>query len=166
MRTILAGGCLLLASVLCLTQDRAVDAKEKAALDKGQNVLISTFDSALPKVSLRYFLESESDGAKINWEVNDCGEQTGDPAVDRERDVPTCVEASFTLKDKRTIDVMVAVGSVKTGLAIKPTLFSCTITDENGTRTLKLIELPAQIHRGRPQAPQRNRDPDVGNRVS
>ncbi len=137
---------------------------QKAALDKGQNVLISTFDSALPKVTLKYFLESESDGAKIEWEVNDCGEQTGDPAVDHDRDVPTCVEASFTLKDKRTVDVMVAVGSEKTGIATKPTLFSCTITDENGTRSVKLIELPAKIHRGRQHAPQRDRDPDVGNR--
>jgi hypothetical protein len=60
--------------------------------------------------------------------------------------------------------VIVAVGSAKTGIANKPTLFSCTITDENGTRSLKLIELPAQIQRGRQKVPQRERDPNVGNR--
>jgi hypothetical protein len=59
MRTILVGSCLLLFSQLFVAQDHANDVTQKAALDKGQTVLISTFDSALPKVTLKYFLESE-----------------------------------------------------------------------------------------------------------
>lgn len=122
-----------------------------AAIERAQNVVVSTFDSSLPKVSLKYFLESEAEGAKVAWEMNDCGEQTGDRTVDRVRDLPTCVEASFTLKDNRTVSVVVGVGSVKKGISGEPKLFSATITDENGTHAIRLIELPAKVHRGKPK---------------
>jgi len=162
MRTTLLG-CLLLLTMIYVAQDARENRRDKATIDRAQNVLVSNFDSSLPKVSLKFFLESESEGAKVSWEVNDCGEQTGDPAIDRGRDIPTCVEASFTLKDKRTVNVMIAVGTVKKGLSGEPSLFSSTITDDKGTRSVKLIELPAQIHRGRQKPSPADRAPVVGN---
>jgi hypothetical protein len=165
MRTTLLG-CLLLFATIYAAQETREDKRDKAAIERAQSVLVSTFDSSLPKVSLKFFLESEGEGAKVSWEVNDCGEQTGDPAVDRGRDIPTCVEASFTLKDKRTVDVMTAVGTVKKGITGAPTLFSSTITDENGTHAVKLIELPAQIHRGRQKHSPADRAPVVGNMLA
>src|SRR4051794_10770175 len=107
--------CLLTLSTLLAAQNSSEINSHKAAIERAQNVLVSTFDRSLPKVTLKFFLESESEGAKIEWEVNDCGEQTGDPAVNRGRDIPTCVEANFKLKDQRSVDVMVAVGTVKKG---------------------------------------------------
>ena len=77
--------------------------------------------------------------------------------------MPTCVEASFTLKDRRSVDVMVAVGTVKKGFSGAPTLFSTTITDESGTHAVKLIELPAKIHRARPKNSPSDRAPVIGN---
>lgn len=136
---------------------------EQAAIERAQDVLVSKFDSSLPRVSLKFFLESEAEGTKISWEMNDCGEQTGDPSVDRGRDMPTCVEASFTLKDQRTVDVMVAVGTSKKGIAGDVTLFSATLTDETGTHVIKLIELPAKLQRGKPRKGPAERAPVVGN---
>jgi hypothetical protein len=162
MRTTLLG-CLLLVTTLIHGQNHREATRDKAAIERAQNVLVSTFDSSLPRVSLKFFLESESEGAKIAWEVNDRGEQTGNPAVDRGRDLPTCVEASFTLKDQRTVDVMIAVGTVKKSLSGAPVLFSSTITDDKGTHPVKLIELPAQIHRGRQKPSPNDRAPVIGN---
>jgi hypothetical protein len=156
-------GCLLLMSAISPAQTARERSVQKAVIERAQKALVSTFDSTLPKVSLKFFLESESEGAKINWEVNDCGEQTGNPAIDRGRDIPTCVEASFTLKDHRSVNVMIAVGTVSKGVTGVPSLFSSTITDENGTRSIKLIELPAQIHRGRQKSSPADRAPIVGN---
>jgi hypothetical protein len=158
--------CLLTVPTLLAAQSSGDINSQKAAIERAQNVLVSTFDSSLPKVTLKFFLESESEGAKIEWEVNDCGEQTGDAAVDRGRDIPTCVEANLKLKDQRSVAVMVAVGSVKKGLSGSPSLFSSTVTDENGSHSVRLIELPAQIHRGRPKRAPAGRAPEVGSVVS
>jgi hypothetical protein len=160
MRTTLVACVLVLGVIVQNVREQKL---EKAAIERAQNTLVSTFDSSLPKVSLKFFLESEAEGAKVSWEMNDCGEQSGNPVVDRGRDLPTCVEASFTLKDRRTVDVMVAVGTAKRGLHGAPTLFSSTITDENGTHAINLIELPAKIHRGRPKNSPRDRAPVIGN---
>jgi len=46
------------------------------------------FDRSLPNLSLEFFLRNESGGTPIKWEVNHCGEQAGDPAIDRGRDSP------------------------------------------------------------------------------
>ncbi len=157
---------MLLTYVLLLTvlgQAAHEKKMEQAAIERAQNVLVSKFDSSLPRVSLKFFLESEAEGTKISWEMNDCGEQTGNPSVDRGRDMPTCVEASFTLKDQRTVDVMVAVGTSKKGIAGDVTLFSATLTDETGTHPVKLIELPAKLQRGKPRKGPAERAPVVGN---
>ncbi|MGE5114542.1 MAG: hypothetical protein ACM3JB_27085 [Acidobacteriaceae bacterium] len=146
---------MFLLAGISLRQTGRGSKQENLALDNGQKVLVSTFDKSLPKVSLKFFLESESDGAEIRWEVNDCGEQSGNPA-DRGRDFPTCVEASFATEDGRTVDVMVAVGTAKKGVSGTPTLFSSTITDEKGVaHSVRLIELPAKIHRNGKWLPKR-----------
>ena len=54
--------------------------------------------------------------ARITWEVNDCGEQTGNPEVDRGRDFPICVEAQAGLESKRTLSISLSVGTFKTGV--------------------------------------------------
>ncbi|MDT8067601.1 MAG: hypothetical protein ROO76_05475 [Terriglobia bacterium] len=155
MRTLKLAVLVLVPAVLA-AQSTPESQQERAALEKGQNVLVSTFDKSLPRVSLKFFLESESDGAKIAWEVNDCGEQTGNPA-DRGSEIPICVEANFDTEDGRTVDVMVAVGSLKKGIVGPPALFNSTITDEKGVaHSVKLIELPAKIHRNGKWLPRRH----------
>src|ERR1700686_2151911 len=77
-------------------QPPAGEKTDQAAIQQAKRVLVSSLDSTLPKVSLEFFLNYESGGADIRWEVNDCGEQTGNPATDRGTDTPICVEADFT----------------------------------------------------------------------
>lgn len=168
MRTLLQLGVLALLPAALVAQGPSESKQEKAAIERGQKVLISTFDKSLPKVTLKFFRESESDGAKIYWEANDCGEQTGNPANTAE-EIPICVEASFDTNDGRTVDVMVAVGSSTKGVSGTPALFSATITDEKGVaHPVKLIELPAKIHRNgewfqkhRPRSPRDVAPPTV-----
>jgi len=129
---------------------------EKAAIQRVKSLLVSSVDRSLPKVSLEFFLMSEGADAPIKWEVNDCGEQTGDPAIDRERDSSMCVEAHMELKDRRTVTVLVSVGTFKRGPFGVPELFSVTITDLGGiNRTLHhLSDLPMELHRPPPRLPR------------
>src|SRR5512143_2448191 len=102
MRQFLTFVALLLITVLaCAQATPQMSKRDKLAIDKAKTVLVSMFDKNLPKVTLEYFLTSESDGRKIEWEVNDCGEQTGNPAVDRGRDFPLCVEARVSARELR-----------------------------------------------------------------
>ena len=82
-------------------------------------------------MTLEFFLKYESGGAPITWEVNDCGEQTGNPATDQGRDFPMCVEADFD-KDHAAVSVMVSVGTFRKGPSGVPLLFNISITEQSG----------------------------------
>jgi hypothetical protein len=56
------------------------------------------------------------DSAVVQWKLNDCGEQTGDPPVDTLRDIPTCIGVSVTLPDHRKLGITIAVGTDRKGL--------------------------------------------------
>ena len=78
---------LVLAS--CLAQPQASKkTQEEPVIQRAKTVLASSLDSTLPKVSLEFFLNYESGGADIEWEVTDCDEPTGRPTKDREGDKP------------------------------------------------------------------------------
>lgn len=152
MQRTLTTVCILLFVSGLGAQAPPLSKRDKAAIQRARKVLISTFDSRLPKVGLDDFLKSEGDGVPIRWEVNDCGEQTGNPAVDRGRDFPICAEALMALRDGRTVSVSVAVGTHKKGVSGRPELFYVTMTGDDGAaHSVRLVDLPAQIHRrGRP----------------
>ena len=90
---------VLLLTVYLWAQPPSANKKQKAAIQRAKNLIVSSFDRSLPNVSLEFFLKYEAGGAPIKWEVNDCGEQTGNPATDRGHDSPMCVEADFDSKD-------------------------------------------------------------------
>lgn len=114
----------------------------------------------MPRITLEYFLKSEAGrDAELTWEVNDCGEQTGNPA-DSGRDIPICVEADATLADGRVVSVAVAVGSARTGTQAVLRLFSVFV---NGARKpiSRLSEIPAELHRDFPRRPKPRDVPSV-----
>jgi len=46
-------------------------------------------------------------GARVAWEINDCDEQNGDPALDAGRDFPTCVGITIDVPSRaRTIALL------------------------------------------------------------
>jgi hypothetical protein len=131
------------------------DSGDKMLIQRAQRLLVSKLDGSLPKVTLDFFLRYEAAGAEVRWEVNDCGEQTGDAATDRDRDIPTCVEADFDA-DQGSVTVMIAVGSVKQGLSKTASVFSAAVTDSNGQvhSLRRLGDLAKQLQRPFPKTPR------------
>jgi hypothetical protein len=153
-QTSLALCFLLLAAHLC-AQPRSEDKMERAAIQRVKNLLVSSLDRSLPNVSLEFFLKNEGGGAPVKWEVNDCGEQTGNPAADEGRDFPMCVEARMDLKDGHTVTVVVTVGTFKRGLVGAPTLFSAAVTYRGLVRPVhRLSDLPKELHRPQSKQPR------------
>lgn len=156
VRQIILSGVLLV-TVCSWGQVPSGNKREKAAIQRAKNQLVSSFDRTLPRVTLEFFLKYESGGAPITWQVNDCGEQTGKPATDPGHDFPMCVEADFD-KDHAVVSVIVSVGTFKKGPSGVPKVFSVTVIDSSGvSRPVRnLGDLPKELHRPMPKAP---RDP-------
>ena len=136
-------------------QPSVPDKTEQAAVQGAKNVLVSSLDHSLPKVSLEFFLNYESGSADIHWEVNDCGEQNGNPATDSGSDTPMCVEADFA-KDQTDVTVLVSVGTFKKGPSGAPALFNVTVQGPSGKihSLRRLGELPKELHRPAPRMPR------------
>ncbi len=121
---------------------------DREAIEYAKSIPVSTLDRTLPRVTLQFFLDNESSGARIAWEVNDCGEQTGAPDVDRGRDFPMCVEAEVFLKDQRSLNVSVVVGTFNKGVNGEPIVWSVLLTGNDGeVRSIKLRDIPVELHR-------------------
>jgi hypothetical protein len=142
---------LILASLGLYAQSSG-NKQEKAAIDHAKAALVSSLDDRLPKITLEYFLAYESEGAEIHWEVNDCGEQSGNPDADRDRDFPMCVEADFDLHH-RAVTVSITIGTFKKGPSGNPALFSASITDPDGKAhpVQRLGDLPKELRRPLPR---------------
>jgi hypothetical protein len=63
--------------------------------------------------------------------VNDCGEQTGNPLLDKGRDFPLCTEARIVLGVKRKLFILLPVGTVKTGVKTGPVSFFYAVVVES-----------------------------------
>lgn len=75
---------------------------------------------------------------KYEWEVNDCGEQTG-TAAHRGRDFPMCVEARAVGFDV-AVTMAVGVGTFKKGIAGSPVLRGLRI-DQEGEPAIELTRI-------------------------
>lgn len=132
-----------------LGQSASLSKTEKATIQKAKDTSVRSLDSTLPDVTLEFFLKTEGGGVRISWEVNDCGEQTGNPEMDKDRDFPMCVSAELETKDHRTANVSISVGTSKKGIFGKPELWDVVMTDSDGLvkPVRKLSDLPMELHR-------------------
>ena len=76
------------------------------------------YDRRLPSIPIEQWLSSAlPPGVVAEWgnSVTDCGEQTGDPKIDKERDMPLCTEIEFKKKDKSVGYLLLFVGTEKKG---------------------------------------------------
>jgi hypothetical protein len=138
----------------CLwAQGPAIGKSEQLAIEHAKSVLVSSLDRTLPNVSLEFFLKYESGGAPIQWEVNDCVEQTGNSGKDRGSDSPMCVEADFT-KDQTAVTVMISVGTLKSGPSGTPAVYGVTVNNQAGRSHPRLGDLPKELHRPAPKSPR------------
>ena len=155
MRSTIVGFWVLLLAGCMGAQSAPEDKRDRETIQHAKSLLVSSLDRSLPKVSLEYFLKYESADAVIEWEVNDCGEETGNPQTDSGRDFPMCVEADFD-GNHRAVSVMIAVGTSRKGISGKPALFSATITGPGGSAKSirRLGDLPKELQRPLPRSPR------------
>ena len=120
----------------------SLDQREREAIGRARSTIVRSVESTLPNQTLEAWLRDVfGAAAKTAWEVNDCGEQTGDPQRDRGRDVPMCVDVAVTLDSRRVLHLLLGVGTFKTGVRREPPTFSYGVVLEGGapTRWLKSL---------------------------
>lgn len=102
------------------------DARAIAMVKKLQ---VSRLDRRLPAVSfLQWFGNTIGRSQKIEWEINDCGEQDGSG---RQKDFPICVQALAETVDRIEVTVMVVVGTHKRGIVGKPAVWGIWAQPKN-----------------------------------
>jgi hypothetical protein len=119
------------------------EARESRSIKRVQELPASKLDPKLPPQPFASWFKSVlGPGAELKWEVNDCGEQTGNPLTDAGRDFPTCVEVDATNPHKPEIEIVVsiAVGTVNKGANQKPQFAFASV--RIGNRDLS----PQQLH--------------------
>ena len=83
----------------------------------------SKLDPALPRTPfLSWLKELVAPAAKMHWEMNDCSELTGVAAVDEERDISVCLEATIQLSESQKVGIAVRIGTERRGLSDTPTV--------------------------------------------
>ncbi|HET9179175.1 MAG TPA: hypothetical protein VFQ24_12530 [Terriglobia bacterium] len=109
---------ILLAIALSISGPQAdTQSRDARAIAAAKNTSVHRLDPSLPDKPLEKWLQNVvGPHTPIAWEVNDCGEQTGNPESDKGRDFPICVEAQVTLPQKHTLSVSVSVGTLNTGV--------------------------------------------------
>lgn len=104
-----------------------------------QKLSARLLDPELPDQPFAEWLQSVvGKDAKVAWESNDCGEQTGDPKT-TPADFPICGQASAKLPGARIVTVMIAVGSSKTGIGGTPAVFFVGLDVESTFETVKSL---------------------------
>jgi hypothetical protein len=134
--------------ILLLSAPAFPQITQEDAIDLLEQYPAARLDSLLPKTAfLSWFRDIVGSDAKITWEINDCGEQTGVPSVDQGRDIPVCFEISAVLTDRRIIGVAIAVGTEKKGLSGAPAVYNIYIDTGKGTQHLgRLKDIPPALH--------------------
>lgn len=120
---------------------------EQRAIDTAKHVSAKSLDPQLPDQPFEnWFQAVVGAGANVTWESNDCGEQTGDPKT-TPKDPPVCAQASALLDSGENVTVMIAVGSVKRGIAGNPSVFYAGVSTGEGVskEVRALHELPAAM---------------------
>ena len=131
------------------SQQSALQARDAKAIETAKNTNVHRIEPSLPnKAFAQWLRDVAGTQAEIKWEVNDCGEQTGDPALDKDRDFPICAEAQVILAGKRRLSVSLSVGTFKTGPKTGPAgLWYAVIIEPDGSLTpvKSLSRLPEAI---------------------
>ena len=123
---------------------------EELAIERVQKVVVRTVDGALPERTLQSWLkEVFGPTASIRWDLGDCGDQMGTPAVieKQSRAVPTCVDASVPLDARRVLHLLFFVDLPKGGARPLPPVsrYGVVMEGENSTLMIKSLSEAARI---------------------
>jgi len=90
----------------------AARASDRRLIEFAKKIPANKLDDQLAPIPLGSWLrQAAGHDVRMTWEVNDCGEQTGDPDLDEDRDIPLCVEADIYVPGGGEGMVMVQVGT-------------------------------------------------------
>jgi hypothetical protein len=120
-----------LAAATTLTHTQAIEAPAVAA---AKAAIVGDVVSSLPRVTLDAWLrELAGPNATVTWaaEPSDCGERTGNSALDRGRDFPLCADVRVALTSGRTLSLSFLVGTTQKGVSGKPALFGGQFSEPN-----------------------------------
>ncbi len=131
MEKVLAGILAVAAAVapVCAMSSPGDHAEREAqAIAAAERADVHELDAALPRQPLETWLAGVV-GARgaIRWEMNDCGEQTGNPA-NTPADFPICAEAMIVLPDGQAAGLSLAVGTAQKGVFGQPAVWFMFVT--------------------------------------
>jgi len=120
---------------------------EARAIARVQRMPASALERGLPKEPFAaWFRKAAGREAKLEWELNDCGEQTGNPKTDKGRDFPACVGATASLPDGRQAAVLVVVGTYGQGFVGQPKVLLIMLVHGSDQKEIKSLgELGRQL---------------------
>jgi hypothetical protein len=104
-------------------------------------------DSALPKLRFERWLQDVvGNHAELRWELNDCGEPSGDAQAGAQGDPPICAGVDAQLEQGRAFQILLVIGTQEKGIGGKPRIRSILV--QAGRRMLevkRLRDLPKAI---------------------
>ena len=148
---ILVGLAAGLAAPQAQAKPQAPRVPDEVVIAAAKKILAADIDPKLPRVPVEEWVRSVvGPQPKLEWGVNDCGEQSGNPAADKGRDFPMCAEIHILLGPKRDIYLPILIGTFGKGLTGgKPGLFFGVLVTPDGKQQWinKLSELPTLVSR-------------------
>jgi len=124
---------------------------DSVLIEAVRSIVAREVDPLLPSISFERWLNGVlGSPAPMQWEINDCGEQTGDPAVDRGREFPRCAQVRAELSGRRTLIVTLSVGSQQKQPAGAPTYRFGVLIRPDGSQVdvRRLSDLAAVVKSG------------------
>ncbi len=100
------------------------------------------YDQSLPGLPIDQWLKDIlPKGIIAVWgdTITDCGEQTGDPAIDKERDIPLCAEVVLKQKEKEVGYLYLFVGTEKKGKLKERALYFGNFKQDDKTVWIKKL---------------------------
>lgn len=143
----------LFASILiALMASGAAVADEQDFLAAAKSTLASQVEPGLADETIDVWLAGVI-GQQVPtvWGINDCGEQTGDPAVDKERDLPICGELEATLAPDRSVYLYFSLGTQSLGVLEGRDLWFVGILEPENTLTFESLSALAAHLRAEPR---------------
>jgi hypothetical protein len=130
----------------------ATMAAEQDFLAAAKTTLASQVEAGLPNETIDVWLAGViGRQVPVAWGINDCGEQTGDPSVDKDRDFPVCGELEAMLGPDRSVYLFFSVGTQSLGVLEGRSLWFVGLLESDGTLSFESLSALAEHLRSEPR---------------
>ncbi len=140
---------LVVVTLLAATVHGQSPPRDRRLIAYAKNLPASKLDCQLSNRRFISWLRSVVGiGVKIDWEINDCGEQTGNPNDGSSINPPLCAQAHADMGDGRDVYVLILVGTHKAGIKGRPIVWSFAVDDHGKDKSpTKLNGLAAALRK-------------------